>query len=90
MARGIRNFTEHSFYCSQCGNKGFPLMRKDCLKHEKFHKKKLYCIFCKEEVNHIECKNMFEEQEFKEDFANGVYKNEQKEVISDVWRSWVR
>lgn len=85
-----RNYAEHSFYCLNCGNKGIPLMRKQGFKHSKFHRKKLYCPFCKNEVNHIECKSADEVYEFKTNFENGVYKDEAKESLSFVGASGVR
>ena len=78
------NFAEHSFYCIKCGNKGMPLMRKQGFKRERFHRKKLYCIHCKEEINHIECQTQDEIYKFKEDFENGVYINEAEESISFI------
>ena len=78
-------YTEHSFYCIKCGNKGIPLMRRQSLQHEKMHRKKLYCLYCKEEVNHVECKNLEEVESFKLNFKNGVYINEAKESLSHVW-----
>ena len=82
MGRGMR--VEHSFYCLKCGQKGIPLARKAGHQHKSFHRKKLFCVFCKEEVNHIECKNYAEVLEFKENFENGVYVNEAEESISYV------
>lgn len=78
------NYAEHSFYCINCGNKGIPLMRKQGFKHEGMHRKKLYCVHCRQEVNHVECKTYDEIQEFLENFANGVYKNEAEESICFV------
>ena len=43
------------FYCVKCGNKGIPIQRKPWKKREAGHLKKLYCLHCKEEVNHAEC-----------------------------------
>ena len=80
MARG--NFAEHSFYCIRCGNKGIPLMRKQGFQHERMHRKKLYCMFCKEEVNHVECKSLEDVEEFKRNFENGVYIDEAEESVS--------
>ena len=80
----MRNYSEHSFYCIRCGKKGIPIMRRDSLKHEKFHRKKLFCIYCKEEVNHIECKNQFEVEEFLKNYSKGVYINESEASISFV------
>ena len=82
MARG--NYAEHSFYCINCGNKGIPLMRRQGFKHEGMHRKKLYCITCRQEVNHVECKTPDEVEEFHYNFENGVYKNEAEESISLV------
>lgn len=79
-----KNYAEHSFYCIKCGNKGIPLMRKQGFQHERFHRKKMYCPFCKEEVNHIECKTLEEIEEFCENFKNGVYKDEAEESVSFV------
>ena len=70
-----RAYDEHSFFCIKCGNKGIPLSRKQGHQHERFHKKKLWCVHCREEVNHIECKTFDEVETFKENFKKGVYKN---------------
>jgi hypothetical protein len=77
-------YIEHDFYCLQCGNRGIPIRRSEGKKKEKFHRKKLYCIHCHEEVNHIECKTPDEIEEFKLNFANGVYKDEAEKSISHV------
>ena len=82
MARGA--YIEHSFYCLKCGNKGIPLMRNQGFKHERHHRKKLYCPFCKQEVNHIECSSLDDIEEFHKNFENGVYKNEAEESLSYV------
>ena len=42
------------FYCTQCGKKGIPVIRKNGQFREKGHLKKLYCCYCKEETNHVE------------------------------------
>ena len=79
--------TEHSFHCIKCGKAGIPLARQDSFKREKFHRKKLYCPWCKITVNHVECKNASEVYEFLEDFENGVYVDEAEESISYVGAS---
>lgn len=70
---------EHKFFCLLCGREGIPLLRKTGFQHGALHRKKLYCPYCKVEVNHIEIKNRDEEEQFKEDFQNGVYKDEAEE-----------
>ena len=74
----------YDFYCMNCGKKGLNLMRKSSRKHEKFHRKKLYCPYCKLEVNHIECKTFEEVEEFIKNFNDGVYKEEAKESIEYI------
>lgn len=85
-----RSSTVNDFYCINCGNKGLPIQRNKGFQHAKMHRKKLYCIYCKAEVNHIECKNFEEVEEFKENFANGVYKDEAEESVSHggLSRQW--
>ena len=77
-------YDEHDFYCIKCGNKGIPLSRDRGHQHKRFHRKKLFCLTCQQEVNHIECKNLEDVEKFKEDFKNGVYTDEAEESISYV------
>lgn len=79
-----KSYAEHSFYCISCGNKGIPLSRQQSHKHSKMHRKKLYCINCRCEVNHIECSTFDQVEEFKFNFQNGVYKNEAEESLSFI------
>lgn len=80
----MATYNTHNFYCIKCGNKGIPIMRKEGFQHSRNHRKKLYCIFCKEEINHVECKSYADVLDFKENFANGVYKDEAEESLSFV------
>ena len=61
----------HSFWCIQCGNKGLDIQRKPNHRYAKHHKKKLWCPWCKMEINHIECRNDAEIVEFKEKWQAG-------------------
>lgn len=79
-----RSYAEHSFYCINCGNKGIPIARNQGFKHKKMHRKKLYCVHCRTEINHIECRTFDEVIEFKENFMNGVYKDEAKDCLSFI------
>jgi hypothetical protein len=81
MKMAKKSYTEHSFYCINCGNKGIPLQRPRGFRHEEMHRKKLYCIHCKQEVNHVECKTFDEVEEFRYNFENGVYKHEAEESL---------
>lgn len=44
------------FYCTQCHNKGIPIPRKPGAEREAGHLKRLYCIYCGKETNHVECR----------------------------------
>lgn len=68
----MKSTDSHTFFCTKCGT-ATPLPRKKGKKHEKFHRKKMWCYHCKLEINHIECKNEIEIAKFKEDFNNGFY-----------------
>ena len=76
----MAQMTSHDFYCMKCGNKGIPLSRKTGHQHSKFHRKKLYCVYCKEEVNHVECRNMME------DYKNGLFAEEAEASIEFLRR----
>ena len=83
---GKARTVEHNFYCIACGNKGIPLARKMGKQREKFHRKKLFCLTCGKEVNHIECRNQEEIDTFKRNFEKGVYADEAKqEIVFNVW-----
>lgn len=73
MAKCTHKSELHRFFCGRCGNEGIPILRNSGHLHSKEHKKKLYCIHCKEEVNHIECRNYAELEEFKTKFKEGIY-----------------
>ena len=82
-------YSVHDFYCLKCGNKGLPIQRGRNLQREKFHRKKLYCIHCKEEVNHIECRNELEVKKFLKNFKEGKYIDEADASISFIRGSGV-
>ena len=76
------------FFCAKCGQEGIPIQRKKGQNRGKFHKKKLYCLNCQKEVNHVECRNEQEVEEFKRDFEEGKYKDE--DSLDDVGITRVR
>jgi ribosomal protein L33 len=49
----MRNFTISKFLCTQCNNETF-LPRKASQQRERNHLKKIYCIKCRDEMNHVE------------------------------------
>lgn len=58
----------NSFYCSECGNRGIELPRTKGHQHKNMHSKHLYCIYCKQITEHIECKDEEDIFIFKENF----------------------
>lgn len=58
------------FYCTECGNKGISLPRKDNKRRKSGHLKKLYCCHCKKEINHVEIREngSYTYEDFLEDY----------------------
>ena len=79
-----KNYQMHRFFCIKCGNEGIPIPRKQGHQHGRFHRKKLYCPHCKVEINCVECKSDEDIFYFKEDFANGFYKEECEESLKYI------
>lgn len=66
------------FYCVGCGTKGIPIMRKKGNEREAGHLKRIYCLHCKKEWNHVECKKFshYDYEDFLVEFENGNFDNE--------------
>ena len=56
MPRSRRPVVLDEFYCTLCGTKGIPIARRKGSEREAGHLKKLFCLKCKRETNHVECK----------------------------------
>ena len=82
MSKRKQRVELHDFYCLKCGNKGIGVFRNMGFQRERFHRKRLYCPFCKEEVNHIECKTYEEVQIFRDAVERGEFKDEAEESVS--------
>lgn len=67
--------TISEFYCTKCGKKGMPLARKRAKLRQGEHLKKLFCIYCQEEINHLEIResDMFHKEELLERLKNGEF-----------------
>lgn len=66
---------ESNFYCLKCGTKGIPIFRRGGAKREAGHLKRLFCLNCKCEVNHVECKpySKYDYKDFLFEFENGNF-----------------
>ena len=69
--------TTSEFYCTKCGSRGIPIVRRVGKQREAGHLKKLYCLNCKEEVNHVEVKQSggYTIREFQAEFEKGNFEN---------------
>lgn len=72
----VTKLENHEFYCTKCGQKGLPVWRRPASQRGKGHLKKLYCIHCKQEVNHYECYSMADVLKFERKFKNGDFEND--------------
>ena len=77
----INKYEIHDFYCINCGAKSIPLARPRAKQKDKFHRKLLYCYQCGHTVNHVECRNDIERQQFYADFMSGKFKQEAEEEL---------
>ena len=77
--------TTSDFYCLRCGKKGMPIARKIGSQREAGHLKKLYCIYCKEEVNHAEIRpfGSYHYEDFKLEFELGRFVNDQRVPLNE-------
>lgn len=87
MARHY-NFTPSRFFCTNCGKEGIPVQRKRGQERESGHLKKLYCMFCGEEHNHVEVREIDSDcriEEFKEEFEMGRFVDGKKISINELF-----
>lgn len=81
---GTRKKREASseFWCIKCGNKGIPIMRERSRRRGPGHRKALYCITCRQTINHIETRNEEEARMFREKYAAGEYAEEAERSVA--------
>lgn len=76
---GGKATTTSEFYCCRCGKAGMPIPRKQSKQRSGKHLKKLWCVYCKDEINHVEIRPFdmdYTYADFKEDYENGLYEEE--------------
>ena len=65
---------QSSFFCTKYGKEGIPLSRKKAKMRNELHLKKIWCIHCKEEVNHLEIRSFdHNKEELLERLKNGEF-----------------
>ena len=75
---------KHRFFCINCGQEGIPITRKVQRLKGVWHRKKMYCPWCREIINHIECYTDDDVTQFKEEFEKGMFKDEAEKSLSYV------
>lgn len=78
--------TTSDFYCTECGNKGIPIMRRPGGQREAGHLKNLYCIHCRKETNHAEIRpfGSYTYEDFEMEFRLGRFVQGKKTAIADL------
>jgi ribosomal protein S26 len=74
-------YTSNKLFCVNCGKESIPISRKNAKLHGKFHRKKMYCPWCKTTLNHVEIRSDEEKEEFLTMFQEGQFKEEAKKSI---------
>ena len=80
------NISQSRFFCTKCGREGIPIQRKKGQERESGHLKKLYCLFCGEEVNHVEIRedSPYTVEDFQEEFKLGRFEEGQRSAMGDL------
>ena len=81
MTKG--KYTMSDFYCTNCGRQGIPIARKKGQQREQGHLKKLFCIYCGKDTNHVEVKpfGSYTYANFKEEFDLGRFVIDAKSIM---------
>lgn len=74
---------ENEFYCIKCAKKGFPITRVKGKERKAGHLKKIFCLYCNQEVNHVECKpfSHYTKHDFELEKKYGNFDNEQNRIM---------
>lgn len=73
----------HDFYCMGCGQKVYSCVRPQAHRRERFHRKKLYCPWCKITANCVECASDIDAFEFKQEYEAGAFKEEYENSLKE-------
>lgn len=71
----MAKLTTSDFYCVYCGNKGIPVIRQNGSQREKGHLKRLFCLTCQRETNHVEIRpfGKYNLEDFYLEYDNGNF-----------------
>ena len=79
-----QRYSESEFYCTQCGNRGIPVLRLKGSEREAGHLKNLFCLTCQKEQNHVECKpyTKYTHEDFLLEFNEGNFDKSGKRILT--------
>lgn len=69
------NFIVSRMFCCSCGQEGIPITRRKGQTREPGHLKKLYCIHCGKEWNHVEIRQMSKKYTYEDFEIEMLYNN---------------
>ena len=74
------------FYCTECGKKGIPVARHPGQHRKPGHLKKLFCLHCQKEVNHVEIRpyGSYTYENFLEEYNLGRFFEGNRLRITDL------
>ena len=81
---GRQSVVLSEFYCTKCGNKGIPITRRRGAEREAGHLKRIFCLKCQQEWNHVECKSYshYDYNDFLLEFEHSNFDNEGNRKMS--------
>ena len=89
MAKYYKMAAPSRFFCTKCGQENMiTIARKKGQEREVGHLKKLYCFFCKEEINHAEIKENninYTYEDFLEEFNSGRFVEGERVSINSLF-----
>lgn len=77
----MAKYVECGFYCLNCGKRGIDCLRKKGKQKSAGHRKKMYCITCRQICNFYEVHTKEDVIEFKQRYKNGDFIEEAKASI---------
>jgi hypothetical protein len=79
-----RFYVESEFYCTACGSRGIPIQRRIGAEREAGHLKKIFCLKCQRETNHVECKpyTKYSHKDFLLEFNEHNFTKEGQRILS--------
>lgn len=75
--KNIRMAVFSDFYCTECGKKGIPILRKIGQERESGHLKKIFCLYCQKDCNMVEIKpnSSYTLEDFEKEFNGHNFEN---------------